>query len=172
MKIADNNSWSHLKTRVKWSEKRVIGSQGQDSFFSHCTLNIIILNDHILFKNLYGENFLRILLLSQHDLKKLKFMLTLHSFIKVPIQVLPQAWAIASPTGACTSYWECKTMIGTLLGLWIMRSAPMLISLRSVFARLVIIFKDFFGDWRISKETFQVFEYEKSALKVKIKRYK
>ena len=60
---------------MKLNKERRLLSQGQDPFLHHGTVDIIILNDDVLFQNLDRIKLVRSLSLCQHDLEDIWFPL-------------------------------------------------------------------------------------------------
>lgn len=65
-------TYNCLETRVKLCQERWFILQCQDSFFNHCTFNIIILNHHIFFQYFDCIELLRPLPVRQHHLHEEK----------------------------------------------------------------------------------------------------
>lgn len=66
-------TYNCLETRVKLCQERWLILQCQDSFFNHCTFNIIILNHHIFFQYFDCIELLCPLPVGQHHLHKEKW---------------------------------------------------------------------------------------------------
>ena len=62
-----------LETRVKRRQKRMVCRKCQNSFFGHCTFNVIVLNNDIFFQDFDGKDFFSVTLFGQHHFAERAF---------------------------------------------------------------------------------------------------
>ena len=62
-----------LDTRMKSGEERMFRRESQNSFFSHCAFDIIILKNDVFFEDFDSVDFVGALQLGQHDFAEASF---------------------------------------------------------------------------------------------------
>ena len=68
----DQSSYRSLETGMKWREVRMIAGQRQHSLFRQRALDVVVLDNDFLLEDLDSIDFVRALLLRQHDLRAKK----------------------------------------------------------------------------------------------------